>query len=76
MEYGKIKLKLDKLLESKGVSINKLSKIADMQRTQIKNYRNNKMVRYDADVLARICTALNCDISDLLEYVPPVPPKE
>jgi len=41
-----------------------------MQRTQINNYCNNKITRLDIDVLARICTVLNCQISDLLEFVP------
>ena len=34
----------------------------------IDNYYKNKVVRYDSDVLDRICKALNCDISDLIEY--------
>ena len=31
----------------------------------------NEITRLDTDVLARLCTALECDISDLLEFVPP-----
>lgn len=42
-----------------------------MQRSQIKNYRNNKISRLDIDVLARLCTVLNCESGDLLEFVPP-----
>lgn len=70
-EYGTIRIKLDELLKKSGMSKNKLSHRAEMQHTQINNFCKNKITRLDTDVLARICTALNCNISDLLEYVPP-----
>ena len=70
-EYGTIRIKLDELIEKSGISKNKLSHKAVMQRTQLNNYCNNQITRLDIDVLARICTVLNCSISDLLEFVPP-----
>lgn len=70
-KYGKIHIKLNELIVQKGISKNKLSHRAEMQRTQINNYCNNEITRLDTDVLARICTALDCKISDLLEFVPP-----
>ena len=70
-EYGTIRIKLDELIEQSGISKNKLSHKAEMQRTQLNNYCNNQITRLDIDVLARICTVLNCSISDLLEFVPP-----
>ena len=50
---------------------NMLSHQAEMQRTQINNYCRNQITRLDIDVLARLCTVLNCEIGDLLEFVPP-----
>ncbi len=70
-KYGTINIKLKQLLEEKGLSKNKLSHRAEMERTQINNYCNNKITRLDTDVLARLCTALECDLSDLLEFIPP-----
>jgi len=70
MEYGTVKIKLNELIENAGISKNKLSHRAEMQRTQINNYCNNKISRLDIDVLARICTVLDCTIGDLLEFVP------
>ena len=70
-QFGTIKINLLNLLQSKGLSKNKLSQRAEMQRTQLNNYCNNTIARLDIDVLARICTVLECEIGDLLEFIPP-----
>ena len=70
-QYGKIKINLLKLIEENGISKNKLSHRAEMQRTQINHYCNNTITRLDIDVLARLCTVLNCEVGDLLEFIPP-----
>ena len=69
-DYGYIKINLDELLKKEGISKNKLSHRAEMQRTQINQYCNNDITRLDTAVLARICTVLDCKIEDLLEFVP------
>ena len=70
-EYGTIRIKLDELIQKAGISKNKLSHKAEMQRSQINNYCNNEITRLDIDVLARICKVLHCEIGDLLEFIPP-----
>jgi putative transcriptional regulator len=70
-EYGTIKIKLDELLKKANISKNKLCHKAEMQRTQLNNYCNNDITRLDTDVLARLCTVLDCKIEDLLEFIPP-----
>ena len=69
--FGTIKINLAQIIEKNGISKNKLSQRAEMQRTQINHYCNNTITRLDVDVLARLCTVLNCEIGDLLEFVPP-----
>lgn len=69
-EYGFIKIKLEQLLKARGLSRNKLSHRAEMQRSQINAYCNNTITRLDTAVLARLCTALDCRIEDLIEFVP------
>lgn len=68
--YGFIQIKLAELIEERGISKNKLSHRAEMQRTQINQYCNNQVTRLDTAVLARICATLDCKIEDLLEFVP------
>ncbi len=69
--YGTIHIKLEDLIQKANISKNKLSHRAEMQRSQINHYCNNDITRLDIDVLARICTVLDCKIEDLLEFIPP-----
>lgn len=70
-EFGTVKLHLKELMESRGLSLTKLSYRAEMQRTQLKHYYDGSIQRLDLAVLARLCYALECDLNDLLEYIPP-----
>lgn len=71
IEFGNVQLKLDKIMKEQNISVNKLAFRAEMQRTQLKAYRDNKVQRVDLSILARLCFALDCDLTDLLEYTPP-----
>lgn len=66
---GKIIIHLDELIRSRGLSKNKFAQRAEMQRTQLNKYINNEVALLSIDVLARMCSVLQCEISDLLEYV-------
>lgn len=69
-DFGYIRIKVNELIEAKGISKNKLAHRAEMQRTQLNQYCNNEITRLDTAVLARLCTALDCKIEDILEFVP------
>ena len=69
--YGTIRINLAALIEKSGLSKNKLSHRAEMQRTQLNHYCSNTVTRLDTDVLARLCTVLHYGIGDLLEFIPP-----
>lgn len=68
--YGTIRVTLNKVVEKSGLSRTKVIHRAEMQPTQFNKYYFNTVTRLDTDVLARLCTVLNCQISDLLEFVP------
>ena len=68
---GSIKIKLNEVLSEKNISLNQLSFRTEMQRSQLRNYRDNKIQRLDIDILIRLCYVLNCDLYDLIEYIPP-----
>lgn len=70
-EYGEIRLHLKELIEDRGISLNQLSYRAQMQRSQLRSYRDNQIRRLDIDILKRLCCALDCGLADLVEYIPP-----
>lgn len=70
-QYGEIHICLKELMLEKGISMNQLSFRAEMQRTQLRNYRDNKVQRLDLDILKRLCYVLDCDLHDILKYTPP-----
>lgn len=69
--YGHIKIKLAEVMKEQNISINKLAFRAEMQRTQLKAYMRDDVQRVDLSVLSRLCYALECDLHDLIEYIPP-----
>ncbi len=75
-DCGDIKIHLKELIDDRDISLNQLSFRAEMQRTQLRNYRDNKIQRLDIDILKRLCYVLECDLSDLIEYIPPEYPEK
>jgi len=64
-----VRLILDRTLKELKISRYELSKRTGIRYQIIDNYYKNKVVRYDSYILSRICTSLNCSISDILEFV-------
>lgn len=71
IDYGHIRIKLADLMKEQKVSISKLAFRSEMQRTQLKSYMREDIARVDLAVLSRLCYALQCDITEILEYIPP-----
>lgn len=63
-----IQLTLNKYLDEHGITRYELAKRAGIRFQIVDNYYKNKVVRYDSDILNRMCDALECDISDLIRY--------
>jgi putative transcriptional regulator len=63
-----VKLILDQYLAKRGITRYELAKRTDVKFQTIDRYYKNRVVRYDSYILDRICVALECEISDILEY--------
>ena len=68
MILGTINIKIGELLKEKNLSKNKFAQRAEMERTQLNRYINNDVALLSVDVLARMCSVLDCQIEDILEY--------
>ena len=67
---GKVVLTLEEYRVRRGISKYKIIKNCNLSPAQLNSYCNNKVARIDLPVLARICDYLNCEISDILKYIP------
>ena len=71
-DFGFIYVKLDDLMKKYGITTYELSNRANVRFNTIKNLRENKSLsRIDFEVLAKLCYVLNCDLTDIIDYVPP-----
>jgi len=63
-----VKLTLEKLLKTRNISRYELAKRTGIQYQVIDNYYKNRVKRYDSYVIDKICQAIDCKISDIIEY--------
>jgi len=64
-----VRLTIDKYLDKCGITRYELAKRTEIKFQTIDRYYKNRVVRYDTYILDRICSALKCDVSDIIEYI-------
>jgi len=64
-----VRLTIDKYLDERGITRYELAKRIDVKFQTVDRYYKNQVVRYDSYILDRICTALGCNLCDIIEYV-------
>lgn len=69
MEKGYFLFKLDTVLKEKNISINKLMRDTNTDFKVIKRLITGEIARLDITVLARLCDYLDCEITDIVEYI-------
>lgn len=70
MEYGKLVFHIEEILKEKGISKNKICKALDIPRTNFNRYCNNQFQRIDAQLVCKLCSYLDVEVGELMEYVP------
>ena len=71
-EYGRVRVTLADVLDSRGVTRNKLRTLTGVKYEVIdRYYKGVNVAMADLDFLAKVCYVLECDISDLLKYERP-----
>lgn len=71
MEYGKLVFHIEEILKEKGISKNKICKALDIPRTNFNRYCNSQFQRIDAQLVCKLCSYLEVEIGELIEYIPP-----
>ena len=65
-----IKNHLSKLMGEKRYSIVEVAKKTGMSTSTISNLYNEKVKRLYFDTLEKLCQLFNCNVQDLIEYIP------
>ena len=63
-----IRIKLSEILGKKKMTRKKLSELTGIRANTICDLYNEKVKKLDIEALNRICTVLNCDVSDLIVF--------
>ena len=67
-EYGKISIHLRELLEDRHMSRNQLARAINSRFEVVDKWYQGELEKIDADILARICFVLQCDVKDIIRY--------
>ena len=70
IENGYYLFKLDDLLKDNDISINKLMRETNTDYKVIKRIKTGDLSKMDITVLARLCDFLDCNLYDIVEYIP------
>lgn len=68
-DNGYYLFKLEKVLEDKNISINKVMRDTNTDFKVIKRLSTGNLERIDITVIARLCDYLDCEMEDIVEYV-------
>ena len=60
--------RLFKLLIDKDMKKKDLCEVADISATSVTKLKNNQNV--NTEIIEKICSALDCDVEDIMEFIP------
>lgn len=70
-DYGDIKFDIKSIMNKKGISINQIVKKTGLHHKVVHRYYDGTAVRYDKDVLSKLCFVLECNLNDIMYYDKP-----
>ena len=66
---GKIIIKVDEYLKKHNISRSSVARNGNLRYDTLLSYCRGEVTRLDTDTLAKLCSALNCRIEDIIEFV-------
>lgn len=71
MDYGNLHLRINELLEERGISKNQLCRDMNIPRTNFNRYCRDGVSRFDTNLICKLCYYLEVDAGELIEYKRP-----
>lgn len=66
--YGHIHITLKGIMDDRGITRNALARAINARFKVVDKWNHDHVEKIDADVLARICFALDCAPEDIIKY--------
>ena len=76
MDYGQIHLRIEALLQERGISKNQICKELDIPRGNFNRYCKDVFQRLDTGLLCKLCWYLQVTPGELISYTPPDQPPQ
>ena len=64
-------MRINEILQEKGISKNKICKDLDIPRTNFNKYCRDGVSRFDTGLICKLCWYLNIEVGELIEYKRP-----
>ncbi len=71
MNYGSLHLRINELLQEKGISKNQICKDLDIPRTNFNKYCRDGVARFDVGMICKLCYYFKISIDELIVYNSP-----
>lgn len=71
VDYGEVKVNIKSIMEKRNISKTQLAKRTGLHYQIINRYYDDEIVRFDRDVLAKLCYILDCTLDELIYYEKP-----
>ena len=70
-DYGRVEFRLKSYMDDRKITRNALARAINARFEVVNKWYQGDVEKIDADVLARICFALDCSPEDIIRYIPP-----
>ena len=70
-DYGYIKYNMKAIMKKKRLTKSQIVKRTGLHHQIIERYMNDTIIRFDRDILAKLCYVLDCDLDEMICYVRP-----
>ena len=70
-DYGDIVFDIKSIMDKKGITMSHIVKSTGLHHKVVRRYHEGTVVRYDKEVLSKLCFVIGCDLQDIMYYQKP-----
>lgn len=71
IDYGCIKCNVSELIKQSNLTKTQIARRTGIHHQTIQMYMDNTAIRYDEEILAKLCYVFDCNLNELITYIKP-----